>query len=376
MIQNFVISLCRNLVSQKRIKNPKANFFGKIKICTMRTILHQLPSTFPAIAFFLLLNASSAQASGDKPSVFNTLTQAEGVKMTLDLDLTYLMENRKDVEYHTAALTLDESGKSYPVEVRVRGKFRRKNSEVPPLKIKFKKKILAEEGLDTLNEMKLVLPAVDNSEGDELLLREYAAYRMYEKLSPYAIRARLVRLTLRDTHNPKTKMTMYALLLEDIEELCARVNAKEVETFGIPTSSLEMESAAMVTIFEYMIGNTDWDISMMRNVKLIQVAGQEKVITVPYDFDFSGLVGAPYATPSSDSGLRTVRDRFLMSSGIDPVAMEKAIVKMKSQKDDLFASCMIKTLNKASISEMMAYLNTFYKAVENANSVPVMMKVE
>jgi hypothetical protein len=342
----------------------------------MRTILHQLPSTFPAIAFFLLLNASSAQASGDKPSVFNTLTQAEGVKMTLDLDLTYLMENRKDVEFHSAALTLDESGKSYPVEVRVRGKFRRKNSEVPPLKIKFKKKTLAEEGLDTLNKMKLVLPAVDNSEGDELLLREYAAYRMYEKLSPYAIRARLVRLTLRDTHNPKTKMTMYALLLEDIEELCVRANAKEVETFGIPTSSLEMESAAMVTIFEYMIGNTDWDISMMRNVKLIQVAGQEKVITVPYDFDFSGLVGAPYATPSSDSGLRTVRDRFLMSNGIDPIAMEKAIVKMKSQKDDLFASCMIKTLNKASISEMMAYLNTFYKAVENTNTVPVMMKVE
>ena len=63
----------------------------------MRTILHQLPSTFPAIAFFLLLNASSAQASGDKPSVFNTLTQAEGVKMTLDLDLTYLMENRKEL---------------------------------------------------------------------------------------------------------------------------------------------------------------------------------------------------------------------------------------------------------------------------------------
>jgi hypothetical protein len=106
------------------------------------------------------------------------------------------------------------------------------------------------------------------------------------------------------------------------------------------------------------------------------VAGQEKVITVPYDFDFSGLVGAPYATPSSDSGLRTVRDRFLMSNGIDPIAMEKAIVKMKSQKDDLFASCMIKTLNKASISEMMAYLNTFYKAVENTNTVPVMMKVE
>jgi hypothetical protein len=37
---------------------------------------------------------------------------------------------------------------------------------------------------------------------------------------------------------------------------------------------------------------------------------------------------------------------------------------------------MIKNLNKASISEMMAYLNTFYKAVENTNTVPVMMKVE
>lgn len=342
----------------------------------MKTALQNIK---PALSFFilsLLVNATAAQASDSTPSVFERLTQVEGVKITLDLDLTYLMENRRDQEYHAGQLTLDDQGKSYPVEVRVRGKFRRKISEVPPLKIKFKKKVLAAEGLDTLNEMKLVLPTKDGPEGDELILREYAIYRMYERISPYAFRARLVRLTLRDTHNPKTKMGMYALLLEDVEELCARLNAEEVEQFGVNPTDLDMDQAAMVSMFEYLVGNTDWDISMLRNVKILRVAGVDKLIPVPYDFDFSGLVGAPYATPSSDTGLRNVRDRYLMANGIDEKALEKAVVNLKSNKDNLFDACMLKSMRKASISDMMSYLNTFFKEVETDNAVPVMMKVE
>ena len=65
-----------------------------------------------------------------------------------------------------------------------------------------------------------------------------------------------------------------------------------------PPDSMLMDQAGLVAMFEYMIGNTDWDISMMRNVRLIQAAESGKVCVVPYDFRFFR------------SGQRTIRQSF------------------------------------------------------------------
>ena len=62
-------------------------------------------------------------------------------------------------------------------------------------------------------------------------------------------------------------------------------------------------------LFEYMIGNTDMSIWALHNVRLIQKPNRT-LIAVPYDFDLSGLVHAPYATPDRRLGLRSVVDRM------------------------------------------------------------------
>jgi hypothetical protein len=343
-------------------------------LCMPADIKRLRPITLLA---FLFLGLSAAAFTVDRtarPSLFERITQVEGAKMTLELDMALLTENRRDQDYHPAQLTVEDQGKTYPAEVRLRGKFRRRYGEMPPLKIKFKKKALLAEGLDTLNEMKLVLPMTDNPDGDDLLLREYVAYRMYEQLSPYALRARLIQLTIRDTKNPRQKAKMYAILLEDTEELCKRLGAEEVERFGTAPAELDEDQAGLVAMFEYLIGNTDWDIAMLRNVKMLQVRGVDKLVLVPFDFDFSGLVNAPYARPYSESGLRHVRDRFLMAGGIPSEALNRAVEHLRQHKDDLFAATMNKHIDRSSTSDMMAFLNTFYKKVEKDGFVPVMLK--
>jgi hypothetical protein len=329
----------------------------------------------------LCLGASHVQAQdtssvATRPkSIFDLLTQKEAVKMTLETDLTTIIEQKKTNQYFPATLRT-EDGKVYRVEVKPRGKFRRKVSVFPPLKLKFKKKELRTEGLDTLNEIKLVLPCYESDKGDELIIREYLAYRMFEHLTDASMRARLIRLTIRDTHVEKSRRQMYAILLEDEEELVSRLHGELNEEYGIPTDSLHAYQAALTVMFQYMIGNTDWEIPMLRNVRLVRAPQSGKTLLVPYDFDFSGLVSAPYSSPSSETGLKTVRDRFLMSNGLKPEALKRALNTLKSAKPTFYSLCKSKYLSNSATEDMTNFLRTFFEKVEGKNEIPQLIRLD
>lgn len=294
--------------------------------------------------------------------------------MTLDADMTTLLANRHADEYYPAILTLAD-GKTFQVRIKPKGKYRRKMAEVPPLKIKFAKKSLRAENLDTLTEVKLVLPIYDNLLGDELIIREYLAYRMFEQLTGACVRGRLVRLTLRDTHVEKSRKVVFAILVEDDEETAKRLNGEEAEQYGMPADSMIVNQAALVAMFQYMIGNTDWDMSMMRNVRFVRSKENNKILVVPYDFDFSGFVAAPYASPASESGLASVRDRYLMANGISKDALRRAAQRLRSAKGEFYNICRSKYLSRESSMQLIDYLESFYEQIDRNDDVPVRMRV-
>ncbi|MBC7776328.1 MAG: hypothetical protein H7246_12915 [Phycisphaerae bacterium] len=325
-------------------------------------------------SFFAQAQDSSGVHARPK-SIFELLTQKEAVKMTLETDLTTIIELKKTNQYFPGTLR-SEDGKVYRVEMKPRGKFRRKVSVFPPLKLKFKKKDLVADGLDTLNEIKLVLPCYESELGDELIVREYLAYRMFEHLTPASMRARLIRLTIRDTHVEKARRPMFAILLEDEEELVCRLQGQLSEEYGIPTDSLQTNQAAITVMFQYMIGNTDWEISMLRNVRLVRTPEAGKILAVPYDFDFSGLVSAPYSSPSSDSGLKTVRDRFLMSNGLNPESLKGAFTTLRSTKSVFYSLCKSKYLSNEASADMNSFLRSFFEKVEGKKDMPKLIKMD
>ncbi len=316
---------------------------------------------------------ATAQTSGTT-SIFNILTENENAKITLELDLTTLNQNRKTNTYFPATLSTSD-GKTRQVEIRSRGKYRRKTCELPPLKLKFSKKDLRAAGLtDSLNEMKLVVPCFDSRDGEALLLKEYLAYRIFEGVSPLSFRARLIKITIRDTHVEKSKISSWAILLEDKEELCARTKTMEIEKYGIEPDSLHAQQAAMMVMFQYMIGNTDWEIATMRNILLLKTAETGKIYTVPFDFDFSGLVSAPYSSPNSETGLKTVRDRFLMSSGVKTEALRRAAKILVANKKQIYDICRNKNLNRDYQEEVIDFLDEFIKVAQSNDELPVVFK--
>jgi hypothetical protein len=323
---------------------------------------------------FLNFAATSAHGQERKRSIFQHLTSTEMPKILLETDLTTFIANKKTSQYFPAILSTSD-GKSYKMEIKSRGRYRRKVAEIPPMKMKFKKKDLLAEGFDTLNEIKLVLPCYDTELGDELIVKEYLAYKMFEHVTAASVRAHLIKLTIRDTHVEKSKKTMLAILLEDEEETAARMNGSIVEEYGVPTDSLILNQAALVVMFEYMIGNTDWEIAMQRNVRLIRSPSTGKILVIPYDFDFSGLVSAPYSSPSSDSGLKTVRDRFLMSSGLKPEPLKRAMNVLRSSKEEFLELCKSKHLSRHTSDEMTYFLETFFNQIEGKEEIPALIKM-
>ena len=305
-------------------------------------------------------------------TIFERLTAEENPRITLALNMSALLTQKKSRDYLIGSLQ-DANGKKYDVEVRASGKFRRMKAVNPPLKIKFKKKILAKEGLDSLNKLKIVMPWFDTPAGEDYLVREYLAYKIFEEISPKYVRARLIQLSLQNTKGATKNMP--ALLVEDEDETATRLGGKLVTRYGIPMDSLESEQTALTALYQYFIGNTDWDFNMLRNVRIVETPDGQ-IWPLPYDFDFCGFVNAPYATPASDAGIRHVRERSFKDEGLKKNAVEAAVKLLKSRKETFYAVCASKYANTQSQEHMAAYLQLYFEKMGNKRIPPRIMQTD
>lgn len=247
-------------------------------------------------------------------------------------------------------------------KVRVRGRYRRRVCDFPPLRINFSKKDLREQGLLPFDKLKLVTHCMKGKDSKEAVLREYLAYQMYAALSPYALRAQLVKVNYINTGTGR-KQRNYGILLEDVEELAFR-SGHEVceECFGMSAEDVAVDNYYIHTLFQYMIGNTDWSLSQVRNIDVLKPLNTGPCRIVPYDFDFAGLVDVPYAIPNADVGQQTIGQRVYM--GDEPKAELPAEVKQHFRQARPAIEAKVKDcpgLNKRAQGEVLEYLGAFFE---------------
>src|SRR5437763_9799861 len=84
----------------------------------------------------------------------------------------------------------------------------------------------------------------------------------------------------------------------------------------VPLQQIDPAAGARLAVFEYMISNYDWSMragpqgtECCHNTRLLTNAPGSPLLPVPYDFDFSGLVDAPYAGPPEGIPIENVRQR-------------------------------------------------------------------
>lgn len=234
--------------------------------------------------------------------------------------------------------TIRVDGFSTDVDVRLRGKSRAEHCRFPPLRLDFAAKTLHDGPFAGQNKLKLVTHCRGKSEYEQNVLEEYAAYLMLNVLTDMSYRVRLLRVSYVDTDTPgEGPLTRFGFVIESDDALARRIGGDVLKVRDVSRTMLEQQNAALVYVFQYLIGNTDWSLVRFldgefccHNGKLFRVAGRNYY--VPYDFDMSGLVNARYARPQPELRLRSVRVRRYRGYCTDNATLRAALRSVLRQK--------------------------------------------
>lgn len=248
--------------------------------------------------------------------------------ITLKYSIKALKEETNDSTYIVSMLVFKTPGAgkdSMEVSLRARGNYRRKHCYFVPVKLKIKAADTRSTPLEGIQELKLVLPCVSDTYRSDYILKEYLAYKLYEHISPYHYKTRLVQLDLLEEKSRSTKKhELLGFFIEDNNHLEERLGARKMKKNVHPLYQDPL-SSVQNNLFEYMIGNTDFSTRQQHNQTLFYV--DEKYVSVPYDFDMSGLVNAPYAAVSNiqriTRSITEVTQRVYKGYQRDPVLLQQ-----------------------------------------------------
>ena len=140
------------------------------------------------------------------------------------------------------------------------------------------------------------------------MLREQLAYALLNFVTPQSFRARLARATYVDAKNGKTVAARYAIFIEHENDVARRLGGRIVELPRLTFKDVDAAALNNMMLFNYMIGNTDFSLYTLHNVRVVQDR-ERTLFTVPYDFDLSGFVSPPYAIPDRRLGTDEVARR-------------------------------------------------------------------
>ena len=321
------------------------------------------------IVFFLGLSLLFGQEEKvKKQSVFDKIYDPEPQQIELTFDLKFLMKNKFKDQYQEVTFTHVKSKKeseSWPAELKPRGKFRLRKCDFPPIKIKFKKDELKSQGLKKHNEYKLVTHCLSVG-GAENVYRELLIYKLFEIFTERSFRTQLVKVLYKDSES-RRKIKGVGVLIEDEAQLAKRLDGDICdECFGLPDSVFNWESYQLNALFQFMIGNTDFSVPMARNLKLVQLDDSGETFVVPYDFDFSGLVNAPYCVPNVDYGMTSCRQRKFLGKAKSLQELTPALQTFKEKKSEVISFVSnFEYLSNYSRKDILAYIKSFYESLEN-----------
>ncbi|MCB0662739.1 MAG: hypothetical protein KDC24_08365 [Saprospiraceae bacterium] len=308
------------------------------------------------------------------PSIFDYFQQDEVLEVAIFADFSKLLDEKLTSEdYQDATIRIMQPKgqiSSIPVKLKPRGRFRRKVCDFPPLKLKFKKDFLLQNGLDTFNKLKLVTHCLaDPTQNTESILKEYLAYKMLNMLTDQSFRVQLLYINYVDITGKLSNVSAFGFILEEDEQVAHRMGGTLTEQFSTPESDLDRKQAGTVAMFQYMIGNPDWDITMCRNLKMVKRPGGDKLCIIPYDFDFSGWVKPDYLK-DHDKLKKRGEERVLKGINLSQEEITDISENFISKRT-LFSDTITNAvyLDKMSRNKLLKYLDNFYSELEDLNTV-------
>lgn len=327
--------------------------------------------------FLFKLIVLSAALSGRYHNIFaqNILLfqEKEPVRLTLVTDVVALQNDKSEEPEYIRGMILHHLSKykfeSFDVRVKARGNTRRISDlcDFPPLKFNFKKNSLKNTIFDGADKLKFVSQCRQDEEFREYLLEEYLLYNTYSILTENSYRTRLVEIEIKDFQLRVPTITMTGFLIEDDKVLAKRIGAKVYDEPVYSQDSCTNESLDILSMFQFMIGNTDYYINTKHNIDLFENKADKSLLPVPFDFDFAGVINTPYAAPSKEIPIRRVTQRYFKGSCRDDMQAYDPVIELFNSKQaeiyNLYNS--FEFLPSPVIRKSLKYYNKFYKILND-----------
>lgn len=277
-----------------------------------------------------------------------------------------------------ATLTMASPAETHPIRLAARGLSRRTGGicSFPPLRVEFAQPPAASSVFVGQKRLKLVTHCNSGAGFQQNLLTEYAAYPIFNLITPLSFKARLATVDYAEASG-KVSTTRWGFFIEDFDDVAKRNGLSESRVGArINVPQLEADQAGRVAVFLYMIGNLDWSMRAgpegdvcCHNAKLLTAGGTQH-IPVPYDYDYSGMVDAPYAIPPEGIKVRNVRQRVYRGYCRHNAQALAAAAEFRNKRGAIEAVfAQIPGMDERRKAKSIAYLSSFFAEIATDESV-------
>ena len=267
------------------------------------------------------------------------------IELTIEAPFKKVFRERsQEPEQFPAVLGyVDASGEKVSIDLKIntRGRFRlrKRTCNFPPIRLDLPKNSVGGTIMAGQNRIKLVTHCQDKRDDyEQYVLQEYLIYRMYNLLSDVSFNVRLARITYIDTE-------------EDPDPL----------------------QICIVGLFQFMIGNTDWsaykapegETDCCHNTKVVgTMAGP--IVSVPYDFDMSGIISTRYAQVAEGLDIRNVRQRLYRGRCMPEDILMAGIELFLENREGIYELYANQTeLDPKVLEKTVKYLDEFFEIISS-----------
>jgi hypothetical protein len=341
-----------------------------------------LLAAFPSVATLADEHANNADTADHRPGVAPLFADDALLEVTIQAPLTTLMKDRPNDEYLDGIFSFnadDGTEQTLDLKIRTRGNYRReeKHCDFAPIRLNFRKKQVVDTLFDGQDKLKLVTHCKSTKPHyEQLVLREYLAYRILQALTDKSFGVRLLRINYVDTEGSEP-MTKLGFVIEDDKDVAERHGMQTIKRNNLAGSDLEPVQQNLVNVFQYLIGNTEYslfnpepDKNCCHNTDFMAASEDAPVIPLPYDFDFAGIVNAHYAQPNPRFEHTDVRTRLYRGQCTNNDQLPETLQRFIDNKEAIYGVVdEVELLNSRSQKYVIRYLDSFYRHISDQKSV-------
>lgn len=288
----------------------------------------------------------------------------------LKFDIKKFQKEKRFEKYHPVDFYMyldDNTIIEKKARIKARGIFRKDHCSLPPYWLNLRRVKNKNGGRNINDKYKVVCHCNYNSTYEDYILKEYLAYKIYNILTDYSFRVRLVRFTYIDTGRKNRTYQRWGFIIEPADQMAERLNGVQLKLNTIGMYHTDREITDLISINAYMMGNTDWSIAGRHNIKLVKLMDESKsaLIPVPYDFDYTGFVNTSYARPAEGTGIPNVRQRVYVGPCRELLDYQIAAQNIQIKKKEIYELIdNFEPLNDHIKADLRAFIEGYFQYVE------------